>query len=98
MIDNPLQFHDRRQAPITVTRKAAGNGGADPALARGAVVQRPRNDVNAVPSGAAPLLDHVYKLFTSLMSPLLVPFTVPVVCSHISPVFRSLTVLSPLST
>lgn len=35
--------------------------------------------------------------FTSLILPVFGPPTVPVVCSHISPVFRSLTVPSPLS-
>jgi len=55
-----------------------------------------RKDVNAVPSVKLSPVDHVYVLFTSFTSPVLVPSTVPVVCSHIKPVLLSVTVPSPL--
>ena len=97
----PLQFHDRRQAPITVIRKAARDGGADPAVKRRrAVVQRrqKRRERGPVRKLSHRVPTTLYSLFTSLTLPVLMPHIVPVVCSHISPVFRSLTVPSPLST
>ena len=49
-----------------------------------------RNDVNAVPSAKLSPVDHVYVLLTSCTP------AVSVFISHVSPVFRSVTVPSPL--
>src|ERR1700676_3282843 len=75
-----------------------GPGGRLPPAGAAPLFNLAKNDVNAVPSAKLSPVDHVYVLFTSLTLPVGVPPIVPVVCSHISPVFRSLTVPSPLST